>query len=51
MPFVILFLSVLHIKAVHEKGSTEPLGISSKSPKKYIGLSPNFIIKDVSFIV
>lgn len=51
LPFIILFLSFFHIKAVHEKGSSEPLGLSDDSAKKWVGLAPNFIVKDIAFIL
>jgi len=45
LPFVIAGLAIVHIAAVHQDGSNNPLGISSTSDK--ISFFPYFFIKDV----
>ena len=50
LPFVIAGAVIVHIAAVHQDGSNNPLGISSSSDK--ISFFPYFFIKDtLSFIV
>ena len=48
-PFVILFLVLLHVIALHKHGSTNPLGIYTSEDK--IPFHPYFVIKDGVFIV
>nr|UPY85186.1 apocytochrome b [Gephyrocapsa oceanica]UPY85209.1 apocytochrome b [Gephyrocapsa oceanica] len=49
MPFVIAAFALIHIAAVHENGSNNPLGISSVNDK--IGFFPYFVLKDsLSFV-
>ena len=50
LPFVIAGASIVHIAAVHQDGSNNPLGISSLNDK--VSFFPYFFIKDtLSFIV
>ena len=50
LPFVIAGASIVHIAAVHQDGSNNPLGISSMSDK--ISFFPYFFLKDaLSFIL
>jgi ubiquinol-cytochrome c reductase cytochrome b subunit len=44
-PFVLLFLLLLHLVFLHERGSSKPLGIFSKLDK--IRFSPFFILIDL----
>jgi ubiquinol-cytochrome c reductase cytochrome b subunit len=49
LPFLITGLVIVHLAAVHQDGSNNPLGISSKTDK--ISFFPYFFIKDtLSFI-
>jgi ubiquinol-cytochrome c reductase cytochrome b subunit len=49
MPFAIAAVALVHIAAVHQDGSNNPLGISSHSDK--IGFFPYFVLKDtLSFV-
>jgi quinol-cytochrome oxidoreductase complex cytochrome b subunit len=51
LPFIILFLSILHIIALHQNGSNNPLGIDVPF-NATIKFSPYFLIKDyVGFIL
>nr|YP_010175659.1 cytochrome b [Amaga expatria]QSM34666.1 cytochrome b [Amaga expatria] len=45
LPFVIVFMVVIHIFLLHETGSNNPLGLYSSSNK--IFFSPYFLIKDL----
>jgi len=45
LPFIILFISLLHIIALHQNGSNNPLGIDIPL-KATIKFSPYFLIKD-----
>lgn len=45
MPFIIAALSLIHLAVLHQEGSGNPLGISSKIDK--ISMYPYFIIKDI----
>ena len=45
LPFVISFLVIIHILVLHEKGSSNPLGLSLSLDK--IPFSPYFSIKDL----
>jgi ubiquinol-cytochrome c reductase cytochrome b subunit len=45
LPFVITGVVVVHMAAVHQDGSNNPLGIASTSDK--ISFFPYFFIKDV----
>lgn len=50
LPFIILFISIVHIALLHEFGSNNPLGIIAKIDT--VPFSPYFILKDVySFII
>jgi ubiquinol-cytochrome c reductase cytochrome b subunit len=49
MPFIIAAAVIIHIAAVHQDGSNNPLGISSSSDK--VGFFPYFVLKDtLSFV-
>lgn len=49
MPFAIAAVVLVHIAALHQEGSNNPLGISSHSDK--IGFFPYFVLKDtLSFV-
>jgi len=45
LPFLIAGLSLTHIAVLHEKGSTNPLGLYSKLDK--IAFYPYFYVKDM----
>ena len=45
LPFVLVFFILLHIIFLHEKGSNNPIGLSSYSRK--LNFSPHFIDKDL----
>ena len=49
LPFIILFLSLLHFFCLHEFGSNNPLGISSKVDS--IPFFPYYIIKDTFSLI
>lgn len=49
LPFVLLFLSIIHIALLHETGSTNPLGIPSIY--EIIPFTPYFILKDILSIL
>ena len=44
LPFILLFLSIIHISLLHESGSTNPLGIPSIY--EIIPFTPYFMLKD-----
>jgi len=44
LPFVLIFLSLIHISLLHESGSTNPLGLPSIY--EVIPFSPYYILKD-----
>lgn len=44
LPFVILGLSIVHVILLHEFGSNNPLGVSSK--QDYVNFFPGYIVKD-----
>jgi quinol-cytochrome oxidoreductase complex cytochrome b subunit len=46
LPFLIAGMVILHILALHEHGSNNPLGIDRKSPKDSIPFHPYYTIKD-----
>jgi quinol-cytochrome oxidoreductase complex cytochrome b subunit len=46
LPFAIVGVVLLHIVALHEHGSNNPLGIEKKSPKDSIPFHPYYTIKD-----
>ncbi|MGF1629930.1 MAG: cytochrome bc complex cytochrome b subunit [Kiloniellaceae bacterium] len=46
MPFVIVAVVVLHIWALHQFGSNNPLGIDPKGPQDKIPFHPYYTIKD-----
>jgi ubiquinol-cytochrome c reductase cytochrome b subunit len=46
VPFVIAGASIVHIAALHHKGSNNPLGVDSATDK--ISFYPNFVFKDRS---
>nr|YP_010535804.1 cytochrome b [Rhipicephalus zambeziensis]QLD97348.1 cytochrome b [Rhipicephalus zambeziensis]QLD97361.1 cytochrome b [Rhipicephalus zambeziensis]UYB78859.1 cytochrome b [Rhipicephalus zambeziensis] len=45
LPFILLMLAMIHIMLIHEKGSSNPLGISMNMDK--IPFHPYFTIKDL----
>jgi quinol-cytochrome oxidoreductase complex cytochrome b subunit len=47
LPFVIVGVVVLHILALHEHGSNNPLGIDRKSPKDSLPFHPYYTVKDM----
>ncbi|WP_298727104.1 cytochrome b N-terminal domain-containing protein [uncultured Ferrovibrio sp.] len=46
LPFVIVGVVVLHILALHQHGSNNPLGIDTKGPQDKIPFHPYYTIKD-----
>src|SRR5918998_97008 len=46
LPFVIVAVVMLHLLALHEHGSNNPLGIDRKSPKDSIPFHPYYTVKD-----
>ena len=52
MPFIILFGAVLHIKEVHNQGSTEPLGRTNDNHtlSYTVGLLPTYLAKDLFMV-
>jgi quinol-cytochrome oxidoreductase complex cytochrome b subunit len=46
LPFVIVGVVVLHIWALHQHGSNNPLGIDVKGPQDQIPLHPYYTVKD-----
>lgn len=47
LPFVILGASVMHLAALHQFGSNNPLGIDKKTPQDSIPFHPYYTIKDL----
>jgi quinol-cytochrome oxidoreductase complex cytochrome b subunit len=47
LPFVLVGVVVLHLLALHEHGSNNPLGIDKKSPKDSLPFHPYYTIKDM----
>ncbi|HWI29604.1 MAG TPA: cytochrome b N-terminal domain-containing protein [Stellaceae bacterium] len=47
LPFVILGVVVLHLIALHQHGSNNPLGIDRKGPQDSIPFHPYYTIKDM----
>ncbi len=47
LPFVIVGVVVLHIWALHQHGSNNPLGIDVKTPKDTVPFHPYYTIKDM----
>ncbi|MBM3554555.1 MAG: cytochrome b [Alphaproteobacteria bacterium] len=47
LPFVIVGLVVLHLVALHQHGSNNPLGIDVKGPQDSIPFHPYYTIKDM----
>ena len=47
LPFVIVGVVILHIWALHQHGSNNPLGIDVKTPKDTIPFHPYYTIKDM----
>nr|YP_009917417.1 cytochrome b [Amblyomma ovale]QLF99616.1 cytochrome b [Amblyomma ovale] len=45
LPFVLMMMSLIHISLIHEKGSSNPLGISLNIDK--ISFHPYFTVKDL----
>nr|AHB85641.1 cytochrome b [Polyplax spinulosa] len=49
MPFILLVVALSHIAFLHEKGSSNPLGLSPHSHK--VAFHPYFVVKDVVGLV
>ena len=49
IPFVILIISILHLSILHEKGSSNQMGLNSIIDKIYFGKS--FLIKDLISLI
>jgi quinol-cytochrome oxidoreductase complex cytochrome b subunit len=47
LPFVIVGVVVLHLLALHQHGSNNPLGIDKKSPKDMLPFHPYYTVKDL----
>ena len=47
LPFVIVGVVVLHIVALHQHGSNNPLGIDTKGPQDSIPFHPYYTVKDL----
>jgi quinol-cytochrome oxidoreductase complex cytochrome b subunit len=47
MPFVIVGVVILHMVALHQHGSNNPLGIDRKGPQDSIPFHPFYTIKDI----
>jgi ubiquinol-cytochrome c reductase cytochrome b/c1 subunit len=47
LPFVIVGMVILHILALHQHGSNNPLGIDTKGPQDRIPFHPYYTIKDL----
>jgi len=47
LPFVIVGVVVLHVLALHQHGSNNPLGIDRKGPQDSIPFHPYYTIKDM----
>ena len=47
LPFVILFVVLLHLIALHRFGSNNPLGIDIKGPQDSLPFHPYYTIKDL----
>jgi quinol-cytochrome oxidoreductase complex cytochrome b subunit len=47
LPFLIVAVVMLHMLALHEHGSNNPLGIERKSPKDSLPFHPYYTIKDL----
>ena len=47
LPFVIVGVVILHIWALHQHGSNNPLGIDVKGPQDTIPFHPYYTIKDM----
>ncbi|MEE8334402.1 MAG: cytochrome b N-terminal domain-containing protein, partial [Alphaproteobacteria bacterium] len=47
MPFVIVGVVVMHIVALHQHGSSNPIGIDTKGPQDSIPFHPYYTIKDL----
>lgn len=47
LPFVLVGVVVLHVAALHQNGSNNPLGIQHKGPQDTIPFHPYYTIKDL----
>jgi ubiquinol-cytochrome c reductase cytochrome b subunit len=47
MPFVIVGVVVFHIVALHQHGSSNPIGIDTKGPQDQIPFHPYYTVKDL----
>lgn len=45
LPFIILALTFLHLIALHQNGSSNPLGVDG-TPRTFIKFSPYYVVKD-----
>ena len=46
LPFVIVGIVILHVLALHQHGSNNPLGIDTKGPQDRIPFHPYYTVKD-----
>src|SRR5690606_11476039 len=46
LPFLIVGVVMLHLVALHEHGSNNPLGIDAKGPQDKIPFHPYYTVKD-----
>ena len=47
MPFVLVGIIVLHIVALHQHGSSNPIGIDTKGPQDQLPFHPYYTVKDL----
>ena len=47
MPFVLVGVIVLHIVALHQHGSSNPIGIDTKGPQDQLPFHPYYTVKDL----
>ena len=47
MPFVLVGIVVLHIVALHQHGSSNPIGIDTKGPQDQLPFHPYYTVKDM----
>ena len=46
LPFVIVGVVIMHMWALHQHGSNNPLGIDTKGPQDEVGFHPYYTAKD-----
>src|ERR1700746_2894812 len=51
LPFVIVGVVILHIWALHQHGSNNPLGIDVKTPQDTVPFNPYYSVKDMFGVV